>query len=118
MCYRNTYAGIVWWVLMVTLPDPDFLSLTVTVLQTADRGNTHNTLPYGFRRYQYGEWKVCIKIVSHYVCSVLRTSDNETTLIRYHFFIHTRIIHPVGRPFTGCFKCPARSSLPLYTLSC
>jgi hypothetical protein len=23
----------------------------------------------------------------------------ENALIRYHFFIHTRIIHPVGRPF-------------------
>jgi hypothetical protein len=49
------YTGIIWWVLMVTLHEPDFLSLKVTVLQTADRGNTHNTLPYGFRRRSKGE---------------------------------------------------------------
>jgi len=67
-------------VLMVTLHEPDFLSLKVTVLQTADRGNTQNTLPYGFRRrrkangecvvkhtivgltptYQPNDWIICI----------------------------------------------------------
>ena len=34
-----------WWVLMVTLHEPDFPSLKVTVLQTADRGNTHKLGP-------------------------------------------------------------------------
>lgn len=34
-----------WWVLMVTLHEPDFRSLRVTVLQTADRGNTHVLVP-------------------------------------------------------------------------
>ena len=27
-----------WWMMMVTLHEPDFRSLEVTVLQTADRG--------------------------------------------------------------------------------
>jgi hypothetical protein len=39
----------------------------------------------------------------------------ENALIRYHFFIHTRIIHPVGRPFAPCFECGARTSFPVYS---
>ena len=95
------YTGIIWWVLMVTLHEPDFLSLKVTVLQTADRGNTHNTLTLCVSRVT----RECVlKSTTH----LLAQFDCSAMLFNTLPFFYPHKDNPSGRPpFYWMFIVPS-----------
>ena len=68
-----------------------------------------NTLS-SYAVYSSKEWRMCVLKHSTWMNPLALRPENA--LIRNHFFIHTRISHPVRRPFGTCFKCVPRASFP------